>query len=285
MSVEKNYKAELVGVFGFPVSGNPTGFMQELAFNALNLNWRYLTIEVHPKDLEAAMKGVRAMNMKGVNLSNPHKVEVLKYVDDLTPEARIMGAVNIVYFEDGKLIGDNTDGKGFMTSFRTEAKINPRGKKIVVLGAGGAARAITVELALAGAAQITIVNRTYHKGKELTTLLNEKTQTKAFFVEWKENYEVPRETEILINATSIGASTEPFEKPDVVYDTITAGMIVCDAIHKPETPFLSEAKKRGAMTVDGMGALVNQGAISFNKWTGVNAPVEVLRAALLAACS
>ena len=285
MSLDKNYKAELVGVFGFPVAGNPTGFMQEMAFKALNLNWRYITIEVQPKDLEAAMKSVKAMNMKGVNLSNPHKVEVLKYVDELTPEARIIGAVNIVYFRGGKLIGDNTDGKGFMTSLRNEARVNPASKKIVVLGAGGAARAITVELALAGAAQITIVNRTYHKGKELTDLLNEKTQTVALFVEWKGSYEIPWETDIFINATSIGASNEPFEKPDVEYETVRSGMIVCDAIHKPETPFLLEVKKRGAITVDGLGALVNQGAISFNKWTGVYASIEVLRAALLKAFS
>ena len=131
-----NYKAELVGVFGHPVSENPTVVMLEAAFNALNLNWRYLTIEVLPEDLENAIKGLRAFNMRGINLTIPHKVEVLKYLDELSPAAELMGAVNTVVRIGDKLKGENTDGKGFMRSLTVDAKMDPKGKKIVVLGAG-----------------------------------------------------------------------------------------------------------------------------------------------------
>lgn len=154
-----NYQAELVGVFGHPVSENPTVVMQEAGFRALNLNWRYLTIEVLPKDLGNAMQGLRAMNMKGINLTIPHKVEVLKYLDEVKPDAALMGAVNTVVRVGDKLVGENTDGKGFMRSLTQDAMVDPKGKQVLVLGAGGAARSITVELALAGARQITLVNR------------------------------------------------------------------------------------------------------------------------------
>jgi len=142
VSSNPNYKAELVGVFGFPVSENPTVVMQEAGFQALHLNWRYLTIEVHPQDLGAAMQGMRAFNMKGINLTIPHKVEVLKYLDEVKPDAALMGAVNTVVCVGDKLIGENTDGKGFMQSLTQDSKVNPKGKRVLVLGSGGAARSI-----------------------------------------------------------------------------------------------------------------------------------------------
>ena len=159
MADAPNYKAELVGVFGHPVSENPTVVMHEAAYAELGLNWRYLTIEVLPQDLEAAMKGVRALNMRGINLTIPHKVAVLPYLDEVKPAAALMGAVNTVVRVGDRLVGENTDGKGFMTALTKDAKVDPKGKSVVVLGAGGAARAITVELALAGAERITVVNR------------------------------------------------------------------------------------------------------------------------------
>jgi shikimate dehydrogenase len=150
MTDEANYKAELVGGFGHPVAENPTIVMLEAAFQAEGLNWRYLTIEVYPADLAAAMQGLRAMNMRGINLTIPHKVAVLQYLDEVAPDARLMGAVNTVRREGDKLIGENTDGKGFLRALREDGKLDPAGLRVVVLGAGGAARAITVELALAG---------------------------------------------------------------------------------------------------------------------------------------
>lgn len=275
-----NYKADLVGVFGHPVSENPTVVMQEAAFIAMNLNWRYLTIEVLPEDLENAMKGLRAFNMRGINLTIPHKVEVLKYLDEVSPEAKLMGAVNTVVRIGDKLKGDNTDGKGFMHALTVDAKVDTRRKKIVVLGAGGAARAITVELALAGAESITIVNRSENRGQTLADLLNSSTQTNAYFQLWKGTYTIPSDTDIFINATSIGLFPNVNDKPDVNYDSITSGMLVCDVIHTPMTPFLAEALKRGAKILDGLGMLVYQGAIGFKIWTGLDAPVAVMHQAL-----
>lgn len=283
MAQQGNYKAELVGVFGHPVAENPTIVMQEAAFQACQLNWRYLTIEVYPADLEDAMKGLRAMNMRGINLTIPHKVAVLKYLDQVAPDAALMGAVNTVRREDDLLVGENTDGKGFLRSLREDAQVDPAGKRVVVLGAGGAARAITVELALAGASQLTVVNRTIERGQELVSLLNEHTEAQASFIEWNSSYNIPEDTDVLVNATSIGLFPDVASKPDIVYDSIASDMIVCDVIpNPPHTPFLKEAEARGATVLDGLGMLVYQGAIGFTMWTGVEAPVDVLHQALQA---
>ena len=280
MSSNPNYKAELVGVFGHPVAENPTVVMQEAGFQALQLNWRYLTIEVLPEDLEAAIRGMRAFNMRGINLTIPHKVEVLKYLDEVKPDAALMGAVNTVVRVGNKLVGENTDGKGFMQSLRQDAKVEPKGKLVVVMGAGGAARAITVELALAGVQQITIVNRSVERGQGLTELLQTKTPVKAGFVQWQGRYIIPADTDILVNATSIGLAPRSHEKPEIDYGSIRAGMLVCDVIPAPMTPFLKEAQARGAKSVDGLGMLVYQGAIAFKLWTGLDAPVNAMYKAL-----
>lgn len=284
MSPKTDYKAELVGVFGHPVAENPTIVMQEAAFEALALNWRYLTVEVYPQDLADAFKGLRAMNFKGINLTIPHKVEVLKYLDEVAEDARLMGAVNTVRREGNSLIGENTDGKGFLRSLRQDAGVNPAGKHVVVLGAGGAARAITVELALAGAARLTIVNRSAERGQELAALLNAQTPARAEFVPWDKPYALPPDTDVLVNATSIGLFPDVNARPDIDYTTITPRMVVCDVIpNPPRTPFLREAETRGAKTLDGLGMLVYQGAIGFKMWTGLDAPVAVMRQALASA--
>jgi shikimate dehydrogenase len=283
---KSNYRAELVGVFGHPVAENPTVFMQEAAFKELGLNWRYLTIEVFPEDLADAMKGLRAFNMRGINLTIPHKVEVLKYLDEVAQDARLMGAVNTVRRDGQKLIGENTDGKGFLRSLIEDAHEDPKGKRVVVLGAGGAARAITVELALAGTAHITIVNRSMERGMELTSLLNDRTPMQASFVQWKGTYEIPSETDILVNATPIGLFPDVDTKPSINYDTVTETVTVCDVIpNPPDTPFLREAEVRGAKTVNGLGMLVYQGAIGFKMWTGLDAPLKVMKKALRGALS
>jgi len=281
-SARPNYRAELVGVFGHPVDENPTIVMQEAAFQALNLNWRYLTIEVYPEDLKDAMQGLRAFNMRGINLTIPHKVEVLKYLDEITPDAQLMGAVNTVYRKDDRLIGTNTDGKGFLTSLTLDAKVDPYGKKIVILGAGGASRAIGVELALAGANEITIVNRSQQRGEELANLLQTKTSIKANYEPWTSTYLVPFDADILVNATSIGLFPNIDQKPKIQYDTILPSMTVCDVItNPPNTQFLKEAQQRSSKTLDGLGMLVYQGAIGFKLWTGLDAPIEIMKKALL----
>jgi shikimate dehydrogenase len=276
-----SYKAELVGVFGYPVAENPTGVMQEAAFRARGLNWRYLTIEVRPEDLAAALVGLRAFNMRGINLTIPHKVAVIQYLDRLSPEAEVMGAVNTVVREGDQLIGHNTDGKGFLRSVREDAAVDPQGKRVVFLGAGGAARAMTVELALAGATHITVVNRTPSRGQELARLLQEKTPVEAEFVPWQGEYVVPPEVDILVNATSIGLFPKVEEVPPVARASIHPDLLICDVIpNPPRTAFLRAAEARGARTLDGLGMLVYQGAIAFQMWTGVEAPVDVMRRAL-----
>jgi shikimate dehydrogenase len=178
-----NYKYELVGVLGYPVAENPTCVMQEAGFAALGLQWRYLTMEVKPEALPDALRGVRALGMRGINLTIPHKVAVMALLDDIAPDAKLIGAVNTVRREGDRLIGENTDGKGFLRGLR-ESGIDPRGKRIVVLGAGGAARAITVELALAGAAELIVINRSVERGQALVADLKSRTGANAQFKPW-----------------------------------------------------------------------------------------------------
>ncbi len=283
MAGSKSYKSELVGVFGYPVAENPTIVMIEAGFRAAGLDWRYLTLEVRPEDLAAAIAGLKAFNMRGINLTIPHKVEVLKYLDAVAPDARLIGAVNTVYLKDGLSYGENTDGKGFLASLREEAGVDPEGKRVVVLGAGGAARAITVELALHGALDITVVNRDRTRGETLAGLLGEKTPVKARYSPWTKGIAIPADTDILVNATSIGLYPGVDDRPDIDYRSIGAGMVVCDVIpNPPRTLFLREAEKRGAKTLDGLGMLVNQGAIGFRIWTGLEAPVAEMKSALMA---
>lgn len=281
MSEVPNYKAELVGVFGHPVAENPTIVMIEAAFRDLGLNWRYLTLKVLPEGLEAAVAGMRAMHFQGINLTIPHKVEVLHYLDRVAPDARLMGAVNTVRKEGDELIGENTDGKGFLRSLSEDAGINPKGKRVVFLGAGGAARAMTVELAMAGAASITIINRNSERGESLKELLNENTETKATYLPWQSGISIPEGTDVLVNATSIGLFPNTSDQPDIEYNSICEGMVVCDVIpNPPQTVFLDEAAKRGAQTLDGLGMLVYQGAIGFRMWTGLEPSIDVMRASL-----
>ncbi len=283
MKEQTSYRMELTGVFGYPVDENPTVVMIEAGFASLNLPWRYLNLKVSPKDLPAAVNGLRAMGFRGINLTIPHKCEVIQYLDEVADDARIMGAVNTVYVKDGRLVGANTDGKGFLRALIDDAKLNPAGKKIMVLGAGGAARAITVELALAGAAEIVIVNRSEERGQELVALLGEHTPVKASYQAWTDNLAIPATTDVLVNATSIGLYPDVADMPLLDYATIRPGMIVCDVIpNPPQTRFLDAAKARGAITLDGLGMLVYQGAIAFKLWTGQDAPVDVMKKALAA---
>ena len=272
----KCYRSELVGAFGCPIDENPTGVMEEAAFAAKGLDYRYLTVKVEKDNLADAMKAVKAFNMKGINITIPHKVKVLEYLDELSQAASIIGAVNMIVNKDGKLYGENTDGKGYLKSL-TDAGISPKGKVITVLGAGGAARAISVECALPGAQKIYIANIVQEQGEELVELLKEKTGAEAEFIMWDEKIKVPEDTQILSNATSVGLFPNTDQKPDIDYNTVKAEMVVTDVIfNDPHSLFLQEAEKRGAKTINGLGMLVNQGALNFTMWTGVDAPVDVM---------
>ena len=276
----KNYRAELTGVFGDPVDDNPTGVVEEAAFAAKNLNYRYLTIKVLPEDLGKAMDSVKIFGMKGINLTMPHKIKVLPYLDELSPAAEIIGAVNTVIQKEGKLFGENTDGKGFVTALKNSGETLDK-KNVTILGAGGAARAIAVECALNGAAHINIINRSIEKGEELASLIQMKTDSSAKYLNWKNTPEIPSDTDMLINATSIGFSPNVTDKPDIDYTAITPEMCVCDVIFNPaETIFLKSAAENGAKTITGLGMLVQQAALNFTLWTGVEAPVDVMEDAL-----
>ena len=276
----KNYRAELTGVFGDPVDDNPTGVVEEAAFAAKDLNYRYLTVKVLPEDLGKAIDSVRIFGMKGINLTMPHKIKVLPYLDELSPAAKIIGAVNTVIKKDGKLYGENTDGKGFVTALKNSGE-TLEGKKVTILGAGGAARAIAVECALNGAIHINIINRSAEKGEELASLIQSETDSSAQYLTWESSMKIPADTQILINATSIGFSPNVTDKPDIDYSTITNQMCVCDVIFNPaETIFLKTAAANGAKIVTGLGMLVQQAALNFTLWTGVEAPVDVMEEAL-----
>ena len=201
-------------------------------------------------------------------------------MDELSPAAEIIGAINLVVNRDGRLWGENTDGKGLLASFRSEG-IDVEGKTILVLGAGGASRAICVECALAGARKITVANIVREQGLELAELIRQRTGAQSEFVFWNGPVAVPEDMDILVNATSVGLFPNVQEKPDVAYDSIRPGMVVSDVIfNDPRTLFLSEANKRGAKTVNGLGMLVNQAALNFEIWTGTKAPFQVMREAL-----
>lgn len=269
---------EIVCVFGQPVSGNPTQFVMERAFEHAGLDWRYLTLEVAPEDLPDAVRGLRAMGFKGGNLTIPHKVSVIPLLDELTPSAELIGAVNCISRQGHKLIGDNTDGQGFLDSLRSV--FDPAGKKSVILGAGGAARAIAVELARAGAGQLMVVNRDAERGEALVALLRDRLQANAQYVPWKGNYQVPEGTDLLVQATSIGLN-DPAAPVPLSRDSLVGGMIVADVIFNPaRTKLLRDAESRGCTTLDGLGMLVNQAAANFRTWTEVDPDLAVMRDAL-----
>lgn len=276
----KNFRQELVGVFGCPVDENPTVVIQDAAFRAKNLFWHYLTLLVKPNDLGDAMCSIRALNLKGMNLTIPHKVACIPFLDEIDKSAKLIGAVNTVKNDNGKLIGYNTDGQGF-TRALVEESVQIKGAHFAFLGAGGAARAMAIETALAGAAKIFIINRNKERGQDLADVINASTSCRAEYIKWQGKANVPKGIDILVNATSVGLYPDK-NLPDIDMSCVTSKLIVCDAIpNPPDTPFLKEAKKAGAAkTISGQGMLVYQGAIGFKIWTGVDAPIEVMKDAI-----
>ncbi len=269
---------QIVCLMGQPVAGNPTQFMIERAFAAAGLDWRYLTLEVQPENLADAVKGMRAMGFRGGHFTIPHKVAVIPYLDELSEAATRMGAVNCVNRVGEKLVGENTDGKGFVESLRKIT--DPAGKRVVILGAGGAARAIGIELGLSGVAEIVVVNRTAERGQTLVDLLNEQSQVPARLVHLSGDYAVEFGFDIVINATSIGLGDADARVP-LQLDSLRPGMVVADVIFNPaQTRLIRDAAARDCTTLDGLGMLVNQGMIGFKVWTGVDPDPGVMREAL-----
>ena len=279
MSEDLNFLDELTACFGYPVAENPTVVMVEAAYRHHGLKWRYLTIEVPEDKLEDAVRGVRAMNFAGFNCTIPHKINVIQHLDGLGESASVMGAVNCVVRRGDKLIGENTDGKGFVEGLKKLR--DPMGSNVVIFGAGGAARAIGVEVALAGAAKITIVNRSAQRGQELFELLRDHVPAEAAYVLWDGDYDIPAGTDIVINATSIGLFPDVDARLALNTDSLTADMVVADVIpNPPKTRLVRDAQAKGCQVIDGLEMLVNQGVIGIKYWTGVDADPNVMRKSL-----
>jgi shikimate dehydrogenase len=279
MTPARTFLSMLTGSFAQPAAENPTVVMVEAAYRHHGLNARYLNCEVAPADLGDAVRGARAMGWAGFNCSIPHKVAVIEYLDGLGRSAEVIGAVNCVVRRGTELIGENTDGQGFVESLRTVA--DPTGQHVVLFGAGGAARAIGVETALAGASRITVVNRAAARGEELARLLSERTPAQSEFVPWAGLYAVPPSATIVVNATSIGLHPDVDARLDLDLDSLRPGVVVADVIpNPPSTPLLREAAARGCRTLDGPGMLVNQGVIGIRYWTGVDPDPGVMRQTL-----
>jgi shikimate dehydrogenase len=274
-----NFLSQLVGSFAMPAAENPTVAMIEAAFAHHGIEARYINCEVAPADLGEAVRGAKAMGWLGFNCSIPHKVAVIAHIDGLGESAATIGAVNCVVRRGGRLIGENTDGKGFVESLRT--LIDPAGKKLVLFGAGGAARAIAVESALAGARAIIVVNRGEGRGAELVKLINDKTPARAELVAWDRTLRIPSDADIVVNATSIGLYPDVEGRLDLDLSSLTPAMIVADVIpNPPRTLLIREAEQRGCRTLDGLGMLVNQGVISIRHWTGRDVEPAAMRGKL-----
>jgi len=269
----------LTGSFSTPAGENPTVAMVEAAYRHHGLDARYLNCEVAPEALADAVRGARAMGWAGFNCSIPHKVAVIEHLDGLAESAEVIGAVNCVVRRDGRYVGENTDGQGFLASLRTVA--DPAGRSLVVLGAGGAARAIAVESALAGARSVTIVNRDRGRGEELAALVAERTPAEAGFVDWSGPFAVPDGTDIVVNATPVGLFPAVDARVDLDVASLRAAMVVADVIpNPPRTNLIRDAEARGCTVLDGLGMLVGQGAIGIRHWTGVEPDQAVMRRAL-----
>ncbi len=271
--------SELTGSFSTSAAQNPTVAIMEAAYGAAELDIRYINCEVPADRLADAVRGAIGMGWLGFNCSIPHKESILDYLDELAPSARIIGAVNTVVNRDGHLTGENTDGQGFVEALRTVR--DPQGARMVIFGAGGAARAIAVESALAGAEAITIVNRTADRGAALAALVDEQTPAAADFQPWTANYPIPEGSTIVVNATSLGFHPDADQTLDVDVSTFIPGMVVADVVaNPPMTRWLQSAQDAGCVPLTGLGMLVNQALVNARLWTGRTLDADVMHKAL-----
>lgn len=260
------------------VGGNPTQYMFEQAFAHHNLDWRYLTFEIAPENLGDAVGGLRALGFRGGHCANPHKQAVLPWLDRTTETAAMVGAGNLIFREENALVGENIEGKGVVQTIR--GTLDPAGKRVVLLGAGRVARAVAVELAAAGVAELVIVNRTESRAAELAAMLAAKFQVPALAVPWEAEYVVTPDTDLLIQAASLGHGDDQ-PRPPVMLDSLRPELLVADvAADSPHSWLLGEAAQRGCKTVDRLSMFIEQAAIGFRLWTGVDPNRQVLREAV-----
>ncbi|MBE3581379.1 MAG: shikimate dehydrogenase [Thermoanaerobacteraceae bacterium] len=271
----------LVGLLGYPVAHSFSPQIHNAAFRALGLDWVYLAFGVEPSRLPTAVEGIRALGFAGANVTIPHKESIMAYLDEIHPLARLIGAVNTVVSREGKLLGYNTDAGGFLRSLE-EAGVDPAGKRALILGAGGAARAVAFALAQARCAALTLANRTEDRAQELARGLGEAGFRAVEVAPWEGGSlaVVIPEVDMVINTTSIGMAPDR-ERLPLDPGLLRPRQVACDIVYNPpETAFLKEARLRGCLVISGLSMLLYQGAEAFTLWTGREAPVEVMREVL-----
>ncbi|WP_292459565.1 shikimate dehydrogenase [Methanothermococcus sp.] len=271
-------KTKLLGLIGHPVEHSLSPIMHNEALNDKNLNYVYLAFDVLPENLKYVVDGVKSLGtVGGFNVTIPYKVDIMKYLDEIDKEAELMGAVNTVKLKDNRAIGYNTDGLGARMSLEEEiGKVE--NKNILIIGAGGAARAVAFELAKNN--NLTIVNRTDKKAELLAKEISKKLNKHVYYNNLDINI---GDFDIIIHTTPIGMYPNVNVNPIIDTNKIEENMVVMDLIYNPEeTVLLREAKKRGAKTINGLGMLVYQGAISFEIWTGVKPDIDVMKKAIYA---
>jgi len=280
MPLNINGQTKLVGLIGYPVKHSLSPAMHNSAFAALNLNWCYVPLPVLPERLGEAVAGLRALNFVGANVTVPHKEAVMSYLDRVTPEAQAIGAANTIVVREGQgeLIGYNTDWRGFLTAL-SEGSFDPQGERAVVLGAGGAARAVVYALAQAGA-QVTVLNRTPTRAQALvqdfaSLFPSMSLLSLPFTLQTLE--ERAAEAHLLVNTTPVGMWPEVDRSlwpEDLAFPN---HLSVFDLVYNPrQTKLLRQARRAGVKVIGGLGMLVHQGAAAFELWTGEKAPVETM---------
>lgn len=272
-------KTRVCGVIGDPIEHSMSPVMHNAAFKELGLDYLYVPFQVRKEELGKAVEGMRALNIRGLNVTTPHKVAIISFLDELDPLSRKIGAVNTIVNDDGVLTGYNTDATGFLQAL-LERGVEPKEKKVVILGAGGASRAISFILAERGA-HLVILNRLLELdwAEELAQRVSKvfAKEVKALELNEKNLAMVLEGADILINATSVGMSPD-VDKTPVPARLLKPGLIVVDIVYNPiQTRLLKEAEAAGAQTIGGLDMLVWQGAIAFEKWTGRKAPLDLMR--------
>ena len=266
----------VVGVIGDPVAHSLSPTLHNAAFAALGLNWISVGFEVAAERFAAALEGMRALNVAGLSVTMPHKADAAATVDECSAVAARLGAVNCISNRDGVLYGDNTDGEGFLASLVRAASFDPARKRCLVVGAGGAARAVTLALADGGAASVTVVNRTATRAIEVAALAGPVGRAAGI----SDGLDaLVGEADLVVNATPVGMEGAGSAKDGglIAPSLLHEGQVVVDLVYVPRpTPWLAAAGARGATTVDGLGMLVYQAAAQLELWTGLPAPVEVM---------
>ncbi len=274
-------KTRVCGVIGDPIEHTLSPIMHNAAFEALKLDYVFLAFKVKPSEVGNAISGMRALTIHGLNVTMPHKNAVIKYLDEVDPAGKVIASANTILNKDGRLLGFNTDGVGALNALEQNG-VEPRGKKVLLLGAGGAAKAIAYTL-LQEADELVILNRTPKPAAELANLLKQKFHKKINAGELspsavKDNL---ADSDVLINATSVGMNPNANLTP-VAPEWLKPDLAVMDIVYNPlETKLAKDAKVVGAKVVSGVEMLIYQGAASFEIWTACKAPVEVMRKATL----